>query len=68
MCFFHSAHPSSNPRALSVLHLSLMWISGIDHLLFYSMKSTIPGADLISFGKGIVTMDVCIRFSWFISV
>lgn len=46
----------------------LMQTSGIDHLLFSSMKSSIPGADLISFRKGIVTMDVYVRFSWYISV
>lgn len=52
----------------SVLHFSLMQTPGIDHLLLYSMKSSIPGADLISFRKGIVAMNVYVHFSWFISV
>lgn len=56
------------PVHFSVLHLSLMRTPGIDHLLFYTMKSSIPGADLISFRKGIVTVDVYVHFSWFISV
>jgi len=49
---------SSNPSALSVLRLSVMWTSGIDVLLFYSMKSSIPVTDLISFRKGIVAKDI----------
>lgn len=65
MCFFHPAHLSSNPSALSVLHLSLMQTSVTDHLLFYSRKSSIPGADLISFRAGIVTMDVYVSAGLF---
>lgn len=67
MYLFHSMHLSSNLTALSVLHLSVMLSSGIDHLLFCSMKSSIPVMDLISFRKEIVAKDVYVQFSWFIS-
>lgn len=42
-----------------------MRTSVTDHLLFYSMKSSIPGADLISFRTGIVTMDVYVSVGLF---
>lgn len=67
MFLFHSVHPASNPTALSVLHLSFIWTSGIDHLLFNGMKSSIPVIDLISFRKRIVAKDVYVQFSWFTS-
>lgn len=51
LCTFHSMHLSSNLTALPVLHLSVMQSSGIDHLLFYSMKFSIPVMDLVSFRK-----------------
>lgn len=66
-CLFYSAHSLLNGSALLVLHLSVMRASGIDHLLLYSMKSSIPVTDLISVRKGIVAKDVYVRFSWFIS-
>lgn len=45
----------------------VMQTSGVDHLLFYSMKSSAPVTDLISFRKGIVTKEVYVWFSWLIS-
>lgn len=58
---------SSNPSAPSVLHLPALQPSGRGRLLLYSIKSSTPVSDLISFGEGVMAKAGCVCFSGFIS-